>query len=79
MAKVTTSKERQKGQAQDLWINPRSNLKGPDGNRAWSNAGNISPQSGALFLELAEIALGVKKPAPKHRKAAAAAAGAHHR
>lgn len=77
MAKKTTPKERQEGLAQDLWINPRSNLKGPDGNRAWNNAGNISPQSGARFLELADIALGIKKPVPRHKKAAAAAAGSH--
>ena len=59
----------------DLWINPRSNLKGPDGGRAWDNSGNISPQSGARFLELADVALGLKKPTPKKKKAAAA--GAH--
>ena len=58
----------------DLWINPRSNLKGPDGDRAWDNEGNISPTSGARFLELADIALGLKKPPVKKK---AAAAGAH--
>ncbi len=36
----------------DLWINPRSNIRGPEGNRAWQNSGNISPSSGARFLEL---------------------------
>src|SRR5215469_5840396 len=59
----------------DLWINPRSNLKGPEGNRAWDNQGNISPSSGTRFLELADIALGIKKPTPKKKKAAAAGAG----
>lgn len=58
--------------AKDLWINPRSNLRGPDGNRAWDNQGNISPGSGARFLELADIALGLKKSATKKKKAAAA-------
>jgi hypothetical protein len=61
--------------AKDLWISPRSNLIGPDGSRAWDNQGNISPTSGARFLELADIALGLKKPAVKKKKAAAA--GAH--
>lgn len=61
----------------DLWINPRSNLRGPEGNRAWDNQGNISPSSGTRFLELADIALGIKKPLPKKKKASAAAAGAH--
>ena len=60
----------------DLWINPRSNLKGPEGNRAWENHGNITPTNGARFLELADIALGLKKSAPKKKKAAAGA-GAH--
>ena len=60
--------------AKDLWINPRSNLKGPDGNRAWDNGGNIAPSSGSRFLELADIALGLKKP-PRKKKAAAAAQG----
>lgn len=62
--------------AKDLWINPRSNIKGPDGDRAWDNQGNISPNSGAKFLELADIALGLKKPTTP-RKKKAAAAGAH--
>lgn len=61
--------------SKDLWINPRSNLRGTDGNRAWDNRGNISPSDGARFLELADIALGLKKPVPKKKKAAAV--GAH--
>ena len=60
----------------DLWVNPRSNIRGPDGNRAWDTSGNISPNSGARFLELADIALGLKKPDSKKKKAAAAAAHA---
>ena len=59
----------------DLWINPRSNMKGPDGYRAWENRTNISPDSGARFLELADIALGLKKPpAPKKKSTGAGAA-----
>jgi hypothetical protein len=54
--------------AKDLWINPRSNMKGPDGYRAWENRTNISPDSGARFLELADIALGLKKPATSKKK-----------
>jgi len=56
----------------DLWVNPRSNIRGPVGNRAWDTGGNISPNSGARFLELADIALGLKKPAQYKKKAAAA-------
>jgi hypothetical protein len=54
--------------AKDLWINPRSNLRGPDGNRAWESGGNIPPSSGNRFLELADIALGLKSPETKKRK-----------
>ena len=60
-----------KAQRGDLWINPRSNPRGPDGNRAWNSEGNITSRSGARFLELADIALGLKKSAPKKKKAAA--------
>lgn len=56
--------------SEDLWINPRSNIRGPEGDRAWENSGNISPSSGARFLELADIALGLKKPASSKKKAA---------
>jgi len=59
--------------AKDLWINPRSNLRGPDGDRAWQNEGNISPSTGSRLLELADMALGLKKPLPKKKKVAAAA------
>ena len=56
----------------DLWVNPRSNIRGPDGSRAWDMSGNITPNNGARFLELADIALGLKKPAQDKKKAAAA-------
>ena len=62
----------------DLWINPKSNIiRGSEGNRAWDKAGNITPSSGARFLELADIALGLKKPIAKKKKAAAAGSGSH--
>jgi len=51
----------------DLWINPKSNLRGVDGNRAWENEGNITPSTGSRMLELADIALGNIKP-QKRRK-----------
>jgi len=66
-----------RGLDKDLWVNPKSNIRGPDGNRAWDNAGNISPNSGSRFLELADIALGLKKPIARKKKAAAAGAGRH--
>jgi len=63
--------------SRDLWINPKSNLRGVDGNRTWENEGNITPSTGSRMLELADIALGLRKPSPNKRKAAAAGVGTH--
>jgi hypothetical protein len=52
----------------DLWVAPRLALRGPDGNRGFQSGGNLPPESGARFLELADIALGLKKPASKPEK-----------
>jgi hypothetical protein len=71
MPKRLVSAQLQSDFSKELWINPRSNLKGPDGYRAWDNQGNISPSSGSRFLELADIALGLKKPDTKRKRAAA--------
>jgi len=57
---VTTSK--------DMWINPRSTLRGPGGNRAWDHQQMGDPNSGARFLELADVALGLKKPQVSKKK-----------
>ena len=57
-----------KDQIRDLWINPRRNMRGIDGNRAWDTQGNISSSTGARFLELADIALGMKKIEPKKKR-----------
>ena len=57
-----------KDQIRDLWINPRRNMRGIDGNRAWDTQGNISSSTGARFLELADIALGIKKVEPKKKR-----------
>jgi hypothetical protein len=50
-----------------LWVAPRYSLKGPAGERAWENRAGGPPNSSRL-LELAEIALGLKKPIPKKKK-----------
>lgn len=52
----------------DLWVNPSRNFRGIDGDRAWNNNGNITPGSGARFLELADVALGLKKPEKKRKR-----------
>jgi hypothetical protein len=63
--------------AQDLWIAPKSNLKGDNGDRAWNDRG--LPPTGTRLLELADIALGLKKPEPFRKRRAAAAASSAHR
>jgi hypothetical protein len=51
-----------------LWIAPHHSLKGPAGERAWENRPGGVPTS-TRFLELADIALGLKKPGPYKRNA----------
>jgi len=60
--------------AKDLWISPRLNLRGMHGDRGWDRSGNLPPGAGARFLELADIALGIKKP---HQKKNGASSPAH--
>ena len=51
--------------SKDLWIAPRLSLRGENGDRAWDRSGNLPPGAGARFMELADIALGIKKPMQK--------------
>jgi hypothetical protein len=55
-------------QSNELWIAPRYSLKGPAGERAWENRPGGVPNSTRL-LELADIALGLKKSGPHKKKA----------
>jgi len=50
-----------------LWIAQGCNLKGPAGERAWENRAGGAPSS-SRFLELADIALGLKKASPHKKK-----------
>jgi hypothetical protein len=67
-------KREQESGVKDLWIAPRYSLKGPAGERAWENRPGGVPNS-SRFLELADIALGTKKPA--HKKKLGQPASAH--
>ena len=58
--------------SKDLWIAPRYSLKGPAGERAWENRPGGPPTS-SRFLELADIALGTKKPSVKKKKGSTSA------
>jgi hypothetical protein len=64
------------GAADGLWIAPRYSLKGPAGERAWENRPGGAPSSGK-YLELADIALGLKKPEPSFKKRKLPLAGEH--
>jgi hypothetical protein len=68
MAKKQKPKQEKNGidSSEELWIAPRYSLKGPAGERAWENRTGGAPSS-SRYLELADIALGLKKTAP-HRK-----------
>jgi hypothetical protein len=50
-----------------LWVAPRYSLKGPNGERASENRPGGVPSSGR-YLELADIALGLKKPEVPFKK-----------
>ena len=63
--------------SKEMWINPKSSLRGTDGNRAWDHRTVGDPTNGARFLELADLALGLKKSDSRKKKAAAAGAGIH--
>jgi hypothetical protein len=50
----------------DLWVAPKYSLKGDRGDRAWENRPGGPPNS-SRFLELADIALGVKSHTPNKK------------
>jgi hypothetical protein len=62
-----SAKHQESARAGRVWIAPRHSLKGPAGERAWEHRPG-GPPSSSRYLELADIALGVKKPAPHRRK-----------
>jgi hypothetical protein len=53
-----------------LWISEKHSLRGPGGNRAWDHRPGGLP-TGGKFLELADVALGLKKLEPKKRRTGA--------
>lgn len=59
--------EKQPEASKGLWIAPRYSLKGPAGERAWENRVGGAPNS-SRYLELADIALGVKKPVARKKR-----------
>jgi hypothetical protein len=59
--------------SEELWIAPRYSLKGPAGERAWENRAGGAPSS-SRYLELADIALGLRKTAPHRKKSPAPSA-----
>ncbi|HET9375325.1 MAG TPA: hypothetical protein VFO40_10145 [Chthoniobacterales bacterium] len=67
MPKKGKKGERKKEPEDELWIAPRYTMKGPAGERAWENRQG-GPPSQSRYLELADIALGLKKPAPKTKQ-----------
>lgn len=60
---------------EELWVRPNYNLR-QESER--SKGRNITPERGQRLLELADIALGVKKPAAGKNKNKILSAEAHH-
>jgi hypothetical protein len=73
--KKARGKDKKTDAPEGLWVAPRYSLKGPQGERAWENRPGGAPSS-SKYLELADIALGLKKPEPTLKKRRAAT-GAH--
>lgn len=70
-------KPKKSQKSEELWVAPNHSLKGDRGERGWDH--RIIPPDSGRILELADIALGLKKPERKKKaRAAAGAAGAHH-
>jgi hypothetical protein len=65
--KAAKAKTKQSDRGGELWIAPRYSLKGPAGERELENRPAGVPTSNR-FLELADIALGLKKSAHKKKK-----------
>jgi hypothetical protein len=63
-------KDKNRQAEDDLWVAPSHSLKGPTGQRAWDNRVG-GPPSSSKFLELADIALGLKKHTPYKKRVAA--------
>jgi hypothetical protein len=59
--------------SKDLWISPTLSLRGKHGDRAWDRSGNLPPGTGMRLLELADIALGLKKHTSQAKAVSAAA------
>jgi len=66
MARKTKRKDKAAPAEEALWIAPRFSLKGANGERAWDNRPGGPPNSSRL-LELADIALGTRKPEPRKK------------
>jgi hypothetical protein len=67
MAKKKKTSSKKTDSPEGLWIAPRYSLKGPQGERAWENRRGGVPSS-SKYLELADVALGLKKPEPAFKK-----------
>jgi hypothetical protein len=50
----------------DLWVSPTHTLKGDRGERSWENMTG-DPRRNSRLLELADLALGLKKPTPRKK------------
>jgi hypothetical protein len=73
MAKKRSKSASTQDESKELWISPRFSLKTEGAQRTWGHRENSNPGS-ARFLELADIALGTKKPEIRKKRATGASA-----
>jgi hypothetical protein len=60
-------KKRDSDPSAELWIAPGFSLKGRNGDRGMDRGGNLTPNNATRLLELADVALGLKKSTSKKR------------
>jgi hypothetical protein len=53
---------------EEVWINPKFSLKGADGDRGFEHRHRLGDAKVSRILELADIALGLKKPPQKTKR-----------
>jgi hypothetical protein len=74
MAKKSRKSASAPDESKELWISPRFSLKTEGVQRAWGNRETGNNPGSARFLELADIALGLKKPEIRKKRATSASA-----
>ena len=64
----TMARRSKREKEQEVWINPKFSLKGANGDRDFDHRHRLGDAEVSRILELADIALGLKKPPQKAKR-----------